>query len=79
MLGMSYVQIAREGLGYQKSQTGGGTIPKAGAVDSTYHRYGSLVSVQDKEKFVLRRNRYFADRNRQPGAWRQGGFSACLV
>ena len=49
VLGMSYVQIAREGLGYQKSQTGGGTIPKAGAIDSTYHRYGSLVSVPDKE------------------------------
>ena len=35
VLGMSYVQIAREGLGYQKSQTGGGMIPKAGALDST--------------------------------------------
>ena len=32
VLGMSYVQIAREGLGYQKSQTGGGMIPKAGAL-----------------------------------------------
>lgn len=50
VLGMSYVQIAREGLGYQKSQTGGGMIPKAGAVSSTYHRFGSLVPVQDKEK-----------------------------
>jgi len=49
VLGMSYVQIAREGLGFQKSQTGGGTIPKAGTVNSTYHRYGSLVSAQDKE------------------------------
>jgi LmbE family N-acetylglucosaminyl deacetylase len=49
VLGMSYVQISREGLGYQKSQTGGGMIPKAGAVNSTYHRYGSLVSAQDKE------------------------------
>ncbi|HEX3351404.1 MAG TPA: PIG-L family deacetylase [Terriglobales bacterium] len=48
-LGMSYVQIAREGLGYQKSQTGGGTIPKAGAMDSTYHRFGSVISVPDKE------------------------------
>ena len=49
VLGMSYVQIAREGLGYQKSQTGGGMIPKAGALDSTYHRYGALMSVPDKE------------------------------
>jgi LmbE family N-acetylglucosaminyl deacetylase len=49
VLGMSYVQIAREGLGYQKSQTGGGMIPKAGALDSTYHRYSALMSVPDKE------------------------------
>jgi len=49
VLGMSYVQIAREGLGYQKSQTGGGMIPKAGLLDSTYHRYGALMSVSDKE------------------------------
>jgi LmbE family N-acetylglucosaminyl deacetylase len=49
VLGMSYVQIAREGLGYEKSQTGGGMIPKAGALDSTYHRYSALMSVPDKE------------------------------
>ena len=46
---MSYVQIAREGLGHQKSQTGGGMIPKAGALGSTYHRFGSVVPAQDKE------------------------------
>ena len=50
VLGESYVQIAREGLGHQKSQTGGGMIPKAGALGSTYHRYGSVVAAQDKEK-----------------------------
>jgi LmbE family N-acetylglucosaminyl deacetylase len=49
VLGMSYVQISREGLGYQKSQTGGGMIPKAGALSSTYHRFGSMVPAQDKE------------------------------
>lgn len=49
VLGMSYVQISREGLGYQKSQNGGGMIPKAGEIDSTYHRFGSSVSVPDKE------------------------------
>jgi LmbE family N-acetylglucosaminyl deacetylase len=49
-LGMSYAQIAREGLGMQKSQTGGGMIPKAGPLTTTYHRYGSLVPVEDKEK-----------------------------
>ncbi|MBV9309043.1 MAG: PIG-L family deacetylase, partial [Acidobacteriaceae bacterium] len=30
MLGMSYVQLSREGLGFQKSQNGGSSIPKAG-------------------------------------------------
>ena len=49
VLGASYVQIAREGLGHQKSQTGGGMIPKAGALASTYHRFGSVVSAQDQE------------------------------
>lgn len=50
VLGMSYVQIAREGLGYQKSQTGGGMIPKAGAVNTSYHRYASVGPAEDKEK-----------------------------
>ena len=50
VLGMSYVQIAREGLGFQKSQTGGGMIPKAGAVSTSYHRYGSVTPAEDKEK-----------------------------
>ncbi len=30
VLGMSYVQLSREGLAYQKSQNGGGSIPRAG-------------------------------------------------
>src|ERR1700736_1811658 len=42
VLGLSYMQIAREGLGFQKSQTGGGMIPKAGPLNTTYHRYGSV-------------------------------------
>jgi LmbE family N-acetylglucosaminyl deacetylase len=50
MLGASYVQISREGLGHQKSQNGGPNIPKAGQVSSAYHRYGSTVNVPDKEK-----------------------------
>jgi len=50
VLGASYVQISREGLGNQRSQTGGGMIPSAGAVSSTYHRFGSVVPAQDKEK-----------------------------
>lgn len=50
VLGMSYVQISREGLGYQKSQNGGGSIPKAGQLLSAYHRFGSVVNVSDKEE-----------------------------
>ncbi|MDQ6678277.1 MAG: PIG-L family deacetylase, partial [Acidobacteriota bacterium] len=49
-LGASYVQIAREGLGFQKSQNGGATIPKAGPVASTYHRFGSNIPVSGKEE-----------------------------
>ncbi len=50
VLGMSYVQISREGLGYQKSQNGGGTIPKAGSVISAYHRFGSVIPSPEKEE-----------------------------
>lgn len=50
VLGMSYVQISREGLGYQKSQNGGSSIPKAGQMLSGYHRYASNVEASDKEQ-----------------------------
>ncbi len=49
ILGASYQQISREGLGYQKSQNGGSSIPNAGQMMSAYHRYASEVSVPDKE------------------------------
>ncbi len=49
VLGATYAQIAREGLGLQKSQNGGPSIPKAGPVASAYHRVASLVTVPDKE------------------------------
>jgi LmbE family N-acetylglucosaminyl deacetylase len=45
VLGRSYLQMAREGWGKQLSQYGGGTPPLPGPSDSTYHRYGSLLSV----------------------------------
>ncbi len=48
-LGLSYLQTAREGLAYQKSQNGGGSIPGAGKVSSDYHRFGSNVRAQDQE------------------------------
>jgi LmbE family N-acetylglucosaminyl deacetylase len=49
LLGMSYLQFARIGLGEQKTQNGGGAVPPAGAFDMPYHRYGSKVETKDKE------------------------------
>ncbi len=45
VLGRSYLQMAREGWGLQKSQFGGGTPPLSGPDMVSYHRYGSRVSV----------------------------------
>ncbi len=50
VLGMSYLQFARLGLGLQKTQNGGMGIPAAGAFDVGYHRYGSRVSSSEEEK-----------------------------
>ncbi len=50
VLGASYVQISREGLGYQKSQNGGSSIPQPGPSPSRYHRVTSNVSSSDKEE-----------------------------
>ena len=49
-LGLSYVQLSRQGLGMQKSQNGGPSIPNAGPDMSPYHRFGSRVQVADQEK-----------------------------
>lgn len=49
LLGLSYLQISREGLSYQKSQNDGGSIPIAGSVSSDYHRFGSSVPASDRE------------------------------
>jgi hypothetical protein len=50
VLGMSYLQFARIGLGMQKTQNGGMGIPAAGQFDVPYHRYGSRVKSGDTEK-----------------------------
>jgi hypothetical protein len=50
VLGESYVQISRAGLGYQKSQNGGASVPKAGEMNSAYHRFGSVVPAKDTEE-----------------------------
>ena len=48
--GLTFLQIAREGLGYQRSQNGGGAIPQPAPFASSYHRYGSRVPVEAHEK-----------------------------
>jgi LmbE family N-acetylglucosaminyl deacetylase len=50
VLGMSYLQFARQGLGLQKTQNGGMGIPAAGAFDVGYHRYGSRVASSEIEE-----------------------------
>jgi LmbE family N-acetylglucosaminyl deacetylase len=50
VLGMSYLQFARIGLGLQKSQNGGMGVPAAGKFDVAFHRYGSRVTSGEKEK-----------------------------
>ncbi|MFL6415316.1 MAG: PIG-L family deacetylase [Bryobacteraceae bacterium] len=50
LLGVSFLQLAREGLGYQKSQNGGGSIPKDGQMLSNYHRFGSVIPAKDQEE-----------------------------
>jgi LmbE family N-acetylglucosaminyl deacetylase len=47
--GLSDQQISRTGLGYQKSQNGGGEVPSAGAAFSAYHRFGSRIQSADEE------------------------------
>src|SRR5947199_9166360 len=50
VLGASYAQISREGLGFQKSPNGGPSIPRAGEISSAYHRYGSTNGAQEREQ-----------------------------
>ncbi len=50
VLGGSYIQLAREGLGQQKSQNGGTGIPLPGVFNVPYHRYGSRVKSPEKEQ-----------------------------
>jgi LmbE family N-acetylglucosaminyl deacetylase len=48
--GLSFLQIGRVGLNFQKSQNGGVAMPSPGAFTSPYHRYGSRVPAGDKEQ-----------------------------
>jgi LmbE family N-acetylglucosaminyl deacetylase len=47
--GLTFLQIAREGLGFQKTQNGGGAIPNPAPQNTAYHRYGSRVKAEDRE------------------------------
>ena len=44
LLGGSFTQVARQGLGSQKSQDGGPFVPPPGPANSDYHPFGSRVN-----------------------------------
>jgi len=48
--GLTYPQISREGLGFQKSQNGGSDVPAPTDQVSRYHRFGSHIDAKDKEE-----------------------------
>lgn len=47
--GLTFLQIGREGWGFQKTQNGGAVISQPYLYTSPYHRYGSRVPVEQKE------------------------------
>jgi LmbE family N-acetylglucosaminyl deacetylase len=49
LLGASYTQIGREGLGFQKSQNGGPLVPRPGQASTAYRRFASRNIAPDKE------------------------------
>ena len=49
LAGLTYPQISREGLGFQKSQNGGADVPEPMNQSASYHRFGSHIPAQDKE------------------------------
>ncbi len=50
LAGLTYPQISREGLGFQKSQNGGSDVPLPSAQVGGYHRFGSHIAAKDKEE-----------------------------
>ena len=48
--GLTYPQISREGLGYQRSQNGGADVPEAADQVARYHRFGSHIPAEEKEE-----------------------------
>ncbi|HEV2386668.1 MAG TPA: PIG-L family deacetylase [Candidatus Acidoferrales bacterium] len=53
LLGGSYAQVARQGLGFQKSQNGGTGFLPPGPADSAYHRFASRVPATDREQTMF--------------------------
>lgn len=53
LLGGSFAQIARKGLGFQKTQNGGITPPPPGPDNSDYHRFGSRVAASEHESSLF--------------------------
>ncbi|MCU1322504.1 MAG: LmbE family protein [Acidobacteriaceae bacterium] len=53
LVGQTYLQIAREGLGYQKSQNGGGEVPLPGPQGAMYHRFGSHIDAKETEETLF--------------------------
>jgi LmbE family N-acetylglucosaminyl deacetylase len=49
ILGYTYLQVSRLGLGHQKSQNGGTGLPPAEAEMTPYHRFASLATAPEKE------------------------------
>jgi LmbE family N-acetylglucosaminyl deacetylase len=53
LIGQTYVQVAREGLGLQKSQNGGGEVPLSAPQGAMYHRFGSHIKAKDSEETMF--------------------------
>lgn len=53
LLGATFAQIRREGLGMQKSQNGGLAVPLPGPAYSAYHRFGSRVPASAHENSMF--------------------------
>ena len=53
LIGDSYLQYARQGLGWQKTQNGGTGVPLDGSGATAYHRYGSRVPTSDRENSIF--------------------------
>jgi LmbE family N-acetylglucosaminyl deacetylase len=50
IIGETYSQVSRTGLGYQASQNGGPSIPLPQDQPSAYHRFGSHIEVKPSEQ-----------------------------